>query len=194
MQLYDFEHRPEMEKMEHKVNHLMLSPNGKRFMVIHRWLKGGKKYSRLLTCDINGKNLYNLSDDDMVSHCFWKNDNEIIAYCRKGKTDGYYLMKDNSRDFDRKWDFLTVDGHPSYSPDKKYVVTDTYPDKNRVSTIRILGDKTCIEIARVKSPFKYDNDTRCDLHPRWDRKGEQICFDGVFEGKRNLYVVKVRPL
>ncbi|MBO4276523.1 glycosyltransferase [Candidatus Saccharibacteria bacterium] len=188
-QLYDFEHRPEMEKMEHKVNHLMLSPNGERFMVIHRWLKGGKKFSRLLTCDIDGKNLYNLSDDDMVSHCYWKNNNEIIAYCRKGKTDGYYLVNDKSKDYDRKWDFLTMDGHPSYSPDKKYVVTDTYPDRNRISTVRVLGDNTCIEVAKVESPFKYDNDTRCDLHPRWSRDGDKICFDGCFEGKRGLYVI-----
>ena len=45
-QLCDFEHRDDMDGAEHKVNHLMLSPDGKRFMVIHRWLKGGKKISR----------------------------------------------------------------------------------------------------------------------------------------------------
>ena len=46
-------------------------------------------------------------------------------------------------------------------------------------------------ITKVFSPFKYDNDTRCDLHPRWNRKGDMICFDSVFEGHRGLYIVKV---
>ena len=47
-------------------------------------------------------------------------------------------------------------------------------------------------IARVFAPFKYDNDTRCDLHPRWNRAGDKICFDSIFEGHRGLYVVDVK--
>ena len=46
-------------------------------------------------------------------------------------------------------------------------------------------------ISRVFAPFKYDNDTRCDLHPRWNHKGDQVCFDGVIEGCRGLYSVSV---
>lgn len=189
--LHDFEHREDMEGAEHKVNHLMLSPDGKRFMLIHRWLNGGKKISRLLTCDIDGSNLYNLSDGNMVSHCYWKNNKEILAYCRKNGVDGYYLMKDKTPKYEQKWDFLTADGHPSYSPDGEMVVTDTYPNRKRISTIRILSDTVSTVIAKVYSPFKYDNDVRCDLHPRWSRDGKKICFDGCFEGKRGMYVVKV---
>jgi len=44
-------------------------------------------------------------------------------------------------------------------------------------------------VARVFAPFKYDNDTRCDLHPRWSRDGKMVCFDSIFEGKRGLYAV-----
>lgn len=190
-ELYDFEHRADMEGAEHKINHLMLSPDGKRFMVIHRWLKGGKKISRLLTCGIDGKNLYNLSDDDMVSHCYWKNNQEILAYCRKNGANGYYLMKDKTQKYERKWDFLAADGHPSYSPDENLVVTDTYPNRKRICTIRVLSDTASTIIAKVYAPFKYDNDTRCDLHPRWSRDGKQVCFDGCFEGKREVYMIKV---
>lgn len=186
-----FEHRQEMEGAEHKVNHLMLCPNGKRFMAIHRWIKGRKKYSRLITCNVDGSDIYNLSDDNMVSHCYWKNNKEILSFCRKNNIEGYFLIKDKTKKYQRKWEYLESDGHPSYSPNGKYVVTDTYPDRNRISTIRVLSNTTCKVIAKVKSPFKYDNDVRCDLHPRWDRNGKMICFDGSFEGKRELYIVEV---
>ena len=187
--LYNFEHRKDMENADHKVNHLMLSPDGKRFMVIHRWLKGGKKISRLLTCDINGENLYNLSDEDMVSHCCWKNNREILAYCKHDDKNGYFLFKDQTKDCSRKWDFITADGHPSYSPNGKLVVTDTYPNRKRICTLRVLSDAISTVVAKVYAPFKYDNDTRCDLHPRWSRDGRKICFDGCFEGKREVYII-----
>ena len=64
----------------HKVNHIMLSPNGKRFLVLYRWLVGKRKYTRLITCNVDGTDMYILSDDDMVSHCYWKNYSTIPAF------------------------------------------------------------------------------------------------------------------
>ena len=61
-----------MNNAEHKVNHIMLNPSGERFMVLHRWFVGHRKYTRLVTVDVDGSKMYNLSDDDMVSHCYWK--------------------------------------------------------------------------------------------------------------------------
>lgn len=193
----NFEPRSEMEKAEHKVNHIMLCPNGKRFMVLHRWLQGQRKYTRLVTCNVDGTDMYNLSDDGMVSHCFWKNDEEILAFENKKKTGyGYYLMKDKTQEYEQLWSGIDYDGHPSYSPDGKRVVFDRYPDRARVAAIMLSDsdnrykDKVTT-VVRVFAPFKYDNDTRCDLHPRWNRDGKKICFDSVFEGHRELYVTRV---
>ena len=196
-----FQPRPEMLEKEavHKVNHLMLSPNNQRFMVLYRWFIGERKYTRLITCDVDGSDMYVLSDDDMVSHCFWKNDKEIIAFENKkhGGT-GYYLMKDKTDKYYHCWKEMTGDGHPSFSPDRNLIVTDSYPDRARIQYIKVMdGDvrKTDVNIvAKVFSPFKYDNDTRCDLHPRWNHAGNKICFDSVYEGHRGLYVVDVRKL
>lgn len=195
-----FQPRPEMLEVGaiHKVNHLMLSPNGKRFMVLYRWFCGHRKYTRLITCNVDGSDMYVLSDDDMVSHCYWKNDDEIIAFERKkGIGQGYYLMKDKTQNFQHLWPQLSNDGHPSYCPvDNSLVVTDSYPDKARMADIKVVRDTDITGqeinvVARVFAPFKYDNDVRCDLHPRWKRDGSAICFDGVFEGYRGLYVVNV---
>lgn len=194
----NYKPRKEMQEKNtiHKVNHIMLSPNSKRFMVLYRWFNGERKYTRLITCNVDGSDMYILSDDDMVSHCYWKNNNEILAFENKEKTGiGYYLMQDKTQQYIQCWSQLSGDGHPSYSPNRKLVVTDTYPDRARVARIYIMsGDekkKQIKTVAKVFAPFKYDNDTRCDLHPRWSRKGDKICFDSVFEGHRGIYTVSI---
>lgn len=192
----NFQPRDEMKEngAVHKVNHIMISPNGKRFMVLYRWFIGERKYSRLITCNIDATEMYLLSDDDMVSHCFWKSDEEIIAFENKKNTGtGYYLMKDKTKEYVHCWPELTGDGHPSYSPNRKMVVTDTYPDRRRLQYLKVMDadiEKNAVKvIATVFSPFKYDNDTRCDLHPRWNRCSNKICFDSVFDGHRGLYMI-----
>jgi len=195
-----FQPRKEMQEegSVHKVNHLMLSPNGKRFMVLYRWFVGQRKYTRLITCNVDGTDMYVLSDDDMVSHCYWKSAEEIIAFERKKEYGpGFYLMKDKTQEWTHIWPQLSNDGHPSYCPtDNNLVVFDTYPSRSRIQEVK-LGRDNDIEgssvktIAKVFSPFKYDNDTRCDLHPRWSRDGKKVCFDSVFEGHRGLYVVEI---
>lgn len=195
----DFQPRPEMKEngSVHKVNHIMISPNGKRFMVLYRWFCGQRKYTRLVTCNVDGTDMYVLSDDDMVSHCFWKNNTSILAFENKKKSGpGYYLMKDKTNQYIHCWPQFSNDGHPSYSPDGSLIVTDSYPDRARIASINIMdGDERKKEnttIARVFAPFKYDNDTRCDLHPRWNHAGNKICFDSIFEGHRGLYVVDLK--
>lgn len=190
----EFESRPEMANAEHKVNHLMISPEGDRFMVLHRWFVGERKYTRLVTANCNGGGLYNLLDDDFVSHCYWKNNEQIITFAeKKGEGRGYYLLKDGTKETAHLWKSLVGDGHPSYCSDGR-VVTDTYPDRRRVAKLYILdeGEEETPVVAQVFAPFRYDNDVRCDLHPRWSRDGNQVCFDSVFEGKRGLYTVCVR--
>lgn len=192
----NFQPRPEMQEKEsvHKVNHIMLSPNSKRFMVLYRWFIGERKYTRLVTCDVDGTDMYILSDDDMVSHCYWKDDDHIIAFENKKKSGpGYYLMKDKTQEYVHCWPEMTGDGHPSFSPDRSLVVTDSYPDRARVASLKVMDadvEKNEVNVvAKVFAPFKYDNDTRCDLHPRWNHAGDKICFDSVFEGHRGVYYV-----
>ena len=194
--------QPRLEMKEkgavHKVNHLMLSPSGNRCMVLYRWFIGQRKYTRLVTFNTkDGSDMYVLSDDDMVSHCFWKDDYTILAFeNKKDGGPGYFLMKDKTKEYIHCWPQLSNDGHPSYNPDRSLIVTDTYPNRARVSEIKIMDGtdekkQDVNVVARVFSPFKYDNDTRCDLHPRWNHMGDTICFDSVFEGHRALYVVKI---
>ena len=193
--LLNIDYRDEFKNAVHKVNHIMISPNGKRFMVLHRWFNGDKKSTRLLTMNLDGTDIYNLLDEDMVSHCCWKNDEEILTYAHTNK-DGnkYYLLKDKTQERKFYWENeLMFDGHPTFSPNGKYIITDRYPDRQRLAHVYLMNTENdnVKELAKVFAPFRYDNDTRCDLHPRWDRKSEKICFDSVWEGKRGLYITDI---
>lgn len=64
-----FESDDSMIGAEHKVNHLMINPSGKRFMLLHRWFNNGRKHTRLITVNVDKGEMYNLSDDIFVSHC-----------------------------------------------------------------------------------------------------------------------------
>lgn len=134
-----------------------------------------------------------LLDDGFVSHCCWKDEGQILTFAeKKGQGRGYFLLRDGTDQCTHLWPSLVGDGHPTYGPDGR-VVTDSYPDRRRVSNVYILDEKKPEPsvIARVFAPFRYDNDVRCDLHPRWSRDGSAVCFDSVFEGKRGLYMVDV---
>ncbi|MDP3725170.1 MAG: hypothetical protein Q8R20_01730 [Nanoarchaeota archaeon] len=112
----------------------------------------------------------------------------------------YLLLKDKTQEVKRiAVGVMTEDGHPQFSPDGKWVITDTYPDKNHEQTL-ILYDwegKKKIELEKFRSlpeelPDSWDiSEMRSDLHPRWDRSGKKVCVDSVDEGTRQMYVVDV---
>lgn len=190
--LYNFETREQMVGAEHKINHIMVNPEGNRLMLLHRWYLNGEKFSRLVTLNNDGSELFNLNDDDFNSHAFWRDNNTILIFANKhdyGK--GYYLLDDKTDNFKKVWKELDTDGHMSYSPDGSKVVTDTYPNRKRIADVFVINQKNNIsKVARVFAPFKYDNDVRCDLHPRWNNAGDSICIDSTHEGKRSMYIVK----
>ena len=87
----------------------------------------------------------------------------------------------------------TEDGHPTYSKDGKWVVTDTYPDNQRNQYLFLyhIGDKKLYRVDKLYSPFKYFNENRCDLHPRWSKDGQYLIVDNTERGQRTLKLYKV---
>lgn len=192
-QIVKINHTSTMDSTEHRFNHLDIRPDGKRFSFLHRWDYKNVTQSRLYTADVNGDNIYCLADEKMVSHSCWKNNEEILVWARKNNEDRYYLFRDKSNEVKIvAEDILETDGHPSYSPDGRYILTDTYPDKTRHRALIIYDTENNkkYDIARLFAPFKYHGEVRCDLHPRWSRDGKDICFDSVHEGERQLYIIE----
>jgi len=187
-----------MNGAEHWVNHIMINHNEKRFMFLHRWsTKKGKINSRLITSDCNGSNLYLLADEKMVSHCCWKDSKTIIGWMRKNGKDAYYELIDRTNTCNSiASGVLTQDGHPSVSKSGEWLLTDTYPDKSRMSKLLLfnLVDSRLIEIGRFFSPLKWDVTKRCDLHPRLSEDNNRISFDSEHEGFRGMYIIDIHNL
>ena len=118
--LAGFETQSTMLSAYHKANHLQFSPVGDKFIFLHRWYDKAKKYTRLMMANIDGSNLKEILADDMVSHCNWLNNQEIVCWARKeGIGDRYYLIDIGKNEFSIIGDGkLMEDGHPSVLSDR----------------------------------------------------------------------------
>ncbi|MGI6454198.1 MAG: hypothetical protein ACOX5R_01080 [bacterium] len=198
-QMLAFEPQENMkgENIKHWFNHLLISPDGRRFIFLHRWNRedGRSWHTRMITADITGKNLHIVADHDMVSHFIWKNDKQIIAWSREPETgDHFHLYTDQSNTVEVIGDgILTRDGHCTYSPDGKWILTDTYPDANRMQNLMLYHpeDNELIPLGKFYLSPDFKGETRCDLHPRWSRDGKMVCIDSLHSGKRQMYLLDV---
>jgi hypothetical protein len=182
---------PEFPQAFHKFNHVMISPNGKRFIFMHRYFLGKRRVDRLLLADAKTGSLKLLSNFGMVSHSFWVDEKMVLGYLRgPGGKDGYWLMNVDTGEFkpclQDKLDKYG-DGHPHVFGN--WFVTDTYPDKARMQHLLLCNWKTgdVKEIGEFFHGFDFDGESRCDLHPRFSPDGKSVFFDSVFTGKRQLY-------
>jgi hypothetical protein len=70
-----------------------------------------------------------VTDSEFVSHFDWRDESHILAWAyQRGESVFFYLFTDLSREKEIVGrGVLTVDGHCSYSPDRRWILTDTYP-------------------------------------------------------------------
>lgn len=192
---------PSMDRAFHYFTHCQFSPSGKRFVFFHRWIKNFNVLrTRMVSCSLSGGDLFVFPTDGMVSHVAWKNGREILAYARiDDYGDRYVLFRDQSSEFNvvGEKDFDS-DGHPSFSPNKRWIVTDTYPDRFRQSRLILYDMETQsrFDLAKLRNPRRFasttfENHWQCDLHPRWDRTGKMICFDSAYTGERALCTIRL---
>ena len=181
-----------MTAAEHYLNHLSYSPNGKRIIFFHLWRKGGTRYNRILSVDVDGENL-NLISEHTASHVCWYSDDKIIGFTIDEDGNGRFRIFEigESGYTNIGSDDLNLDGHPMYSPQENKIVVDSYPDKisERELSIIDLGQSLKINIAKFYSPPMLMGEKRCDLHPRWNRNGTAIAVDSAHEGKRGLFIL-----
>lgn len=183
----------------HYINHVQSSPGGKRIAFFHVWRTSEAQWEvRLYTMAPDGTGLRCVLDSGRVSHYDWLDDGRILVWAHLPGHGDRFLLCDEQRGDTQVFaeGVLTEDGHCSFSPDRNWVLNDTYPDKYDMRTLMLVRfrDAKRVELARLYSPkARWWGEIRCDLHPRWNRDGTRICVDSVHDGTRQMYMMDVSP-
>jgi hypothetical protein len=183
---------------KHWFNHLLFSPTGARFIFLHRWRNPGQTSfnTRLFTASAAGKDLYELDPYGKTSHFIWRDDAHILAWAwTPAGGDKFYLYKDRTREAPIVGDgVMTVNGHCTYLPGNRWILNDTYPDKQRRQNVYLYnvasGKRT--ELGAFHSPPEYTGEWRCDTHPRFSPDGKSVVIDSPHNGGRQMYLIDIR--
>ncbi|MBZ0304202.1 MAG: hypothetical protein K8J31_30990 [Anaerolineae bacterium] len=198
-QMSQFKPREAMDQGKHWFNHFVVNPANNRFTFLHRWEReGGGWFTRLFTANPDGSDIHLMADDNFVSHYDWYVADKVVAWAHHHDLGTHYLLyTDHTDQVEIVGEGLfSTDGHCSYSPDRQWMLTDTYPDAehNRTLMLYHLATQTRIDIGKFYAPPELQGPIRCDLHPRWRRDGKQVCIDSAHEGQRQVYVLDVHEI
>lgn len=118
--------------------------------------------------------------------------------------DSYYLIADidirknpqikNSKRIGEG--VLYCDGHCTFSPDRRWILTDGYTDSHNRLPLFLFDTKTneLYEIGRFHTPKDLDGELRIDLHPRFNHDGTKVFIDSGMEDKRDMFIVDVSQI
>lgn len=174
------------------VNHINFNTDGSRFVFLLRYFfKPGEDWgSAVITANADGSDLYTLYDYSVASHYYWANEKDLLIYANHYDGLQLYMWKDKTHKatlIDKE--FFVRDGHCSFSPDKNYILYDSYHNKEGYRKLFLydVNKKKGITLASYYSYPNLETDIRCDFHPRWNRSGNVITFDSIHEGQRHIY-------
>lgn len=179
------------------VNHITFNPAADRFVLLARNFPEGEARRWITTVfvsDLRGRLSAPLVDAGMASHYWWSSDTTLVFFMVGGAGNQLYEVDVETGEqtvIDAA--FFPKDGHCSTSPDGQWLLYDSYPRQGyRYLYLYSLGQKRGITLGGLLDLPVPVIDIRCDLHPRWNRRGTGISFDGTFEGFRGIYTVDLR--
>ncbi len=184
---------------KHWYNHLLVNTDGSRFCFLHRWRgskEGGSFKTRLFTASPEGKDLHVLDPYGGTSHFIWRDPSHILAWAwHPSHKSRFYLYRDRTEDVEVVGrDVMTVNGHCTYLPGNRWILNDTYPDRERLQHPYLYHAETGrrVPLGHFHLPREYSGEWRCDLHPRFSPDGKKVVIDSPHGGNgRQLYLIDV---
>ena len=193
-------------------NHLLISPDSSRFIVLHRWRNDtgdaqnpqpkGRFTTRMFTVAMDGSDRYILDPSGNTSHFIWRDPQHICAWTRPtGQPAGFYLFKDQTGKFESVGDgVMTQNGHNTYIPktDNQWILNDTYPSQEKREQVPYLfhvptGKR--VDLGAFHSPPNYSGEWRCDTHPRTSNDGKTVAIDSPHSGGgRQIHLIDISKI
>jgi hypothetical protein len=191
----------DMTGAKHWFNHLLVAPDAKRFIFLHRWQLPGKSgfMTRMFTADPDGTDLYVVDPWGDTSHFIWRDPQHILAWARHpSHGNKFYLYEDKTDKVEVVGpDVMVVNGHCTYLPGNRWILNDTYPDKERLQHPYLYEIATGkrVPLGHFTSPPEYNGELRCDLHPRFSPDGRKVVIDSPHGGNgRQLYLIDISAI
>ncbi|TVP98763.1 MAG: hypothetical protein EA381_11570 [Planctomycetaceae bacterium] len=188
---------------KHWFNHLLVSPDGKRTIFLHRWrTTPGRWSTRMFTIGLDGSGLREINPGaGMVSHFIWRDPEHILAWTRHPSAgDAFYVMEDAEQGQMEVvgQGVMTRDGHCTYLPGNRWIVNDTYPQgPQRLQEVYLYEVATGrrVSLGGFHLPEEYKGEWRCDTHPRHSPDGKWLCIDSPHTGEgRQLHLLDISEI
>ena len=173
------------------LDHVYFNPSGKRLMFLCRIRSGeGKWHSSMWTINLDGTELaLQIDYGGWISHFTWIDERRILVSTDAPGRPDFYTFTDRAGGFQLAAGGK-LHGHAAFSPDGRWIVYDTSPDKQDMRSVRLYDTRNEADmlLGKFHHPKPYRGDVRCDPHPRWRPDGHAVTFDSVHEGTRQIYL------
>jgi len=190
-------------KGKHWFNHLLVSPDGRRTIFLHRWQKaGGGWFTRMFTVGLDGRGLREINPGaGMVSHFIWRDPSHILAWTKHPELGSCFCVMEDApagRIEPVGPEVMPSDGHCTYLPGNAWIVNDTYPQgPERRQTVYLyeVASGRRIDLGSFPSPVEYRGEWRCDTHPRHSPDGRLLCIDSPHAGSgRQMHLLDISEI
>jgi len=180
-------------------NHVLFSREGGTIFWLARAIP--QRNTTSFTVNRDGTNLQRCFPDGWGgSHFDWFSENELMITGKyRAKENAHILFTIGKQNYKRLGNgILDYDGHGTFSPDGKWMVTDTYPSRELKEQKLYLMDmetEAVLPMGRFVHPAEFrknGKDAACDIHPRWSPNGDMIGFNSVTTGNRQVYIIKLK--
>ena len=182
---------------KHWFNHLLVSPDGSRFIFLHRWRAPADRTfsTRMFTASTDGTDLYVLDPYGKTSHFIWRDPESILAWAtHPSHGEKFYLYYDRTDKVEVVGpDVMTRNGHCTYLPGNRWILNDAYPDKERNQNVYLyeVATQRRVPLGSFHSPPEYKGEWRCDTHPRFSPDGHKVCIDSPHAGGRQMHLIDI---
>jgi hypothetical protein len=197
---------PDVQGMLAWFNHVLFNTDGSRLLFFCRTRLAEGHFSSLWTVNPDGSGLQcQISFKNRISHFAWYDEQRVLISTDVLGEMGFVEFADGKGDYRPVGiGILPRDGHACFSPDRRWILTDTSAywqgDTAVVRTFArdlILYDPrnhVRVSLGTYNADPLFTGDIRCDLHPRWSPDGRLVTFDSVHEGTRQVYSIDVSEI